>query len=255
MRQSFSYTLLITWVLIAFSCKTHFVQKSYETQNISVSDEVSSLDSSVIELYQPYKSILEEDMNRVISVSELEMIKGKPESFLTNFLSDLLLEEAEIVAKEKELNISPSVSFFNYGGIRTSLPEGEITVGNIFELMPFENEMVYLKLSGSQIQKFLDYIAAKGGDCVGGARFTISNEKAKNALVSGEPINDEEFYWLVTNDYVANGGDGLDVFKESAEFVKSETKIRDVIISHLKKKHDSNEVLSVKLDGRITNDE
>lgn len=254
MRQSFSYTLLITWVLVSISCKTHFVQKSYEIQNVSVSETINALDSSVVQLYLPYKDILEEDMNRVISFSELEMIKGKPESLLTNFLGDLLLEQAAKEAQLKGLDLLPSVSFFNYGGIRTSLPKGEITVGKIFELMPFENELVFLELNGIQMQQFLDYIAAKGGDSVGGARFEISDKKAKNATVGGKALQADKMYWLVTNDYVASGGDGLDMLKESAQFINSNRKIRDLIISYLEEKQKRNENLVVKLDGRIKND-
>uniref|UniRef100_UPI003217D7CD 5'-nucleotidase n=1 Tax=uncultured Draconibacterium sp. TaxID=1573823 RepID=UPI003217D7CD len=252
MRQSFSYTLLITWVLIAVSCKTHFVQKSYEIENISVSEELNALDSSIIQLYNPYKTILEKDMSRVISFSEIEMTKGKPESFLTNFLGDVLLAEGENVAKAQGLNLIPDVSFFNYGGIRTSLPKGEITVGKIFELMPFENEMVFLELDGKQMQEFLDYVASKGGDSVGGARIRISNNKAKDATIGGRPLNEEESYWLVTNDYVANGGDGLEVLRGSRKFINSRYKIRDAIISNLEAKQKNNEKLTAKIDGRFT---
>lgn len=253
MRQSFSYTLLITWVLISISCKTQFVQKSYEIENISVSENANILDSSVVQMYLPYKNILEKDMNRVISFSEVEMTKGKPESLLTNFLGDVLLIEGAKVANEKGLELAPAVSFFNYGGIRTSLPKGEITVGKVFELMPFENEMVFLKLDGKQMQQFLNYIASKGGDSLGGARFKIVDGKAINATVGGQVIKENNMYWLVTNDYVANGGDGLDVLKGSLQFINSGQKIRDALISNLEEKQKMNEKLDVKLDGRITN--
>jgi len=254
MRQSFSYTLLITWLLIVISCKTQIVQKSFETSNISVSNDKFLLDSSIVQLYLPYKEALEEDMNRVISVSEFEMKKDKPESLLTNFLGDLLLTEGTKEAKRKKMDIVPSVSYFNYGGIRTFLPKGEITVGKVFELMPFENEMVFLKLTGAQLREFLNYVAAQGGDSLGGARFTISNNKAKSVEIGGEKLNLKKEYWLVTNDYVANGGDDLSVLKESSEIIKSGTKIRDAIISYLEDKQKKNETILMQLDGRIMNE-
>jgi 2',3'-cyclic-nucleotide 2'-phosphodiesterase (5'-nucleotidase family) len=190
-------------------------------------------------------------MNRVISFSEKEMVKKRPESYLTNFLADLLLEEAKIEATTKQLNIQPIISYYNYGGIRSFLPKGEITVGKIFELMPFENEMVFLQLSGDQIQEFLNQIAKKGGDSLGGARFIISNEKAKAITINGTQLDLNEKYWLVTNDYVAEGGDGLDVFTRRLQIVKSGRKIRDVIINHLEKKQKNGETLTANLDGRI----
>ena len=251
MRRSFSYLLLITCLLLVISCKTNYVSTSSYGQNLSVSNNELAVDSQLIQMYLPYKNILEKDINRVISISEKEMIKKRPESYLTNFLADLLLEEAKIEAETSQLEIEPTISYYNYGGIRTFLPQGEITVGKIFELMPFENELVFLQLTGNQIQKFLNQIAKKGGDSVGGARFIISNEKAKAITINGIKLNLDEKYWLVTNDYVAEGGDGLEVFTQRLEIIKSGKKIRDVIINHLEKKQKNGEILTAKLDGRI----
>lgn len=249
MQRSFSYTLLITCFILVASCKTNYVPISSNFHNISVSDNESQLDSHIVRMYLPYKNTLEKDMGRVISISEKEMFKQRPESYLTNFLADLLLHEAKI--ETSNLMVNPTISYFNYGGIRSFLPKGEITVGNVFELMPFENEMVYLQLTGSQIQEFLNLIAEKGGDSVGGVRFVISNDKAKNVQINGVELNADDKYWLVTNDYVAEGGDGLTVFTERLEMVKSGKLIRDMIISHLEKKHEKKEIISVELDGRI----
>ncbi|WP_346861247.1 5'-nucleotidase C-terminal domain-containing protein [uncultured Draconibacterium sp.] len=252
MRQSFSYALLITWVLISVSCKTYFVQESYETKNISVSEDAGVLDSSIVNLYLPYKQLLEKDMNRVISFSNEEMVKNKPESNLTNFLADLLLEQGGIEAKNQGLDVVPVVSFFNYGGIRSTLPKGNITVGNIYEIMPFENEMVYVVINGSKMQEFLDYVAEKGGDSLGGARFKIKDNKAANATINGEVIKAEKSYCVVTNDYVAAGGDGLNAFQNPEQLINSGAKIRDVLIAYLEQKQKDNETILVKPDGRIS---
>jgi 2',3'-cyclic-nucleotide 2'-phosphodiesterase (5'-nucleotidase family) len=252
MRQSFSYALLITWVLISVSCKTYFVQESYETKNISVSEDAGVLDSSIVNLYLPYKQLLEKDMNRVISFSNEEMVKNKPESNLTNFLADLLLEQGAREAQKHGLDIVPVVSFFNYGGIRSTLPKGDITVGNIYEIMPFENEMVYVVINGSKMQEFLDYVAEKGGDSLGGVRFKIKDNKAAEATLSGEAIRAENSYCVVTNDYVAAGGDGLNAFQNPEQLINSGAKIRDILIAYLEQKQKDNQTILVKPDGRIS---
>lgn len=254
MVRSFSYTLLITWILFTLSCKSTYISTDVKTQNITVSENANPLDSQLVFLYLPYKNILEKDMGRVISISEKEMVKGKPESGLTNLLADLVLEEGQKEAVRMNLQIKPVVSYFNYGGIRTWLPKGEITVGKIFELMPFENEMVFIQLTGDQLQQFYDIVAAKGGDGVGGVRFVISNGKAKNIMIGGEILDSASKYWLVTNDYSANGGDDLQVFTQRSELIPTGKKIRDVIISNFEERKIHGMNLVENLDGRITNE-
>lgn len=254
MIRSFSYALLITCLFLILSCKTSFVTTDIKTQNITLTDSVSQLDSQLVRMYIPYKSILEKDMSRVISSSEKEMIKGKPESGLTNLLADLLLQEGITAAMRNNLRIEPEISFFNYGGIRTGLPKGEITVGKIFELMPFENEMVFIQLTGQQLQQFFDTVAEHGGESVGGVRFVISNKRAKNITINGKNLVSEQKYWLVTNDYSANGGDGLGVFTQKSGLINTGKKIRDVIISNFEGRQKNGLVLTEILDGRIKNE-
>src|SRR5690606_9997204 len=141
------------------SCKMQYVQTSTENRNMIVADTIIPIDSQIVHMYLPYKQKLEKNISRVISITQEEMVKDKPESNLTNFLGDLLLEEGARTEGLNGENINPDISYFNYGGIRTFLPKGKITVGKIFELMPFENEMVFLKLNGRQVQEFLNDIA------------------------------------------------------------------------------------------------
>ena len=214
-------------------CQTHYVKTSTEGFNTIVSDSAMPIDSELVHLYLPFKQQLDKKMNQVISITEEEMVKNKPESNLTNFLADLLLEEGKRAIREMGKNIEPNLAFFNYGGIRTFLPKGEITVGKIFELMPFENEMVMLQITGKQMQEFMDIIASKGGESLGGVRFTISGNNAVGIEIGNIPLNPEAYYWIVTNDYVAAGGDGLEVLTRRKEIITTNRKIRDVIISYL----------------------
>jgi len=254
MIRSFSYPLLITCFVLTLSCKTVFVATDINTQNITVSDSIFVIDSQIVRMYLPYKNILEKDMSRVISISEKEMIKGKPESGLTNLLADLLLEEGKLEVIRKNLPIQPQISFLNYGGIRTGLPKGEITVGKIFEIMPFENEMVFIQLSGEQLKQFFDIVAGHGGESVSGVKFVISNDKSKNITIDDEKLVTDRKYWLVTNDYAANGGDGLEILTQNSEMITTGKKIRDIIISNFEQRKQKGDFLVETLDGRIKNE-
>jgi 2',3'-cyclic-nucleotide 2'-phosphodiesterase (5'-nucleotidase family) len=251
MQRSFTYTLLITWLFAFGACKTHYIQTDAKGDNVVVSDSIIQLDSQLVQIYLPYKKLLEKDMSRVLAVNEKEMVKRKPESALTNFLADLLLDEGQKVLQQSGKDFQADISYFNYGGIRTYLPEGEITVGKIYELMPFENELVFLKLNGNQIREFLNTVASKGGESVGGVRFSISEEKAKDIIIGSKPFENEKYYWVATNDYVAEGGDDLDVFTQNNNYFKSGKLIRNVIISHLENISKKGNTIAAETDGRI----
>jgi len=252
MRQSFSYALLITWIFIAVSCKTQFVQKSYETKNISVTENVNELDDDIVAIYKPFKEILDKDMHRVISKSNAEMVKDRPESLLTNFLADLLLEEGIKNCRQLDVGFIPDVAIINYGSIRVPIPKGEITVGNIFELMPFENEMVYLKLSGEKMKELISFLIQEEENSIAGLRVKIKDGIPTEIKIGSEPFNPTKSYWIVTSDYLAEGGDDFVVFKSRVDFVQSGVKMRDAFISYLENLYEQGKIISAKLDGRIT---
>lgn len=247
--------VLYSWLLIpaffAVSCSTSYHVSETTLKNNPVSSELVADDSTIILMYLPYKVNLEKDMSRVIGYASEQMEKDKPESLLTNFLGDLLLDEANQYFTEAGKTPVAGLSYFNYGGIRTYLPKGDITVGNIFELMPFENELVLLRLKGADVKSFLDVIAGHGGDSLGGVRFTISGGKAADIFIGGKPFDVNSEYWMATNDYVAGGGDDMAMLKNRTEMITTGKLIRELIIKHLEKMKAGNQTISSKLDGRI----
>ncbi len=82
----------------------------------------------------------------------------------------------------------------------------------------------------------------------------ISNQKAKDIVVQGKGLLPDAKYWVATNDYVADGGDGLEVFTRNLQLINTGKKIRDVIIAHLESMQNNGETLKAELDGRIKNE-
>lgn len=246
--------IILIFLCGILSCKSNLIIHDIKTENIPNSENLITVDSSVIKLVQPYKNNLTAEMQEVIGYSTVELVKGRPESRLTNYLGDLLLEEGRSYAERHSLEAGPMISYQNYGGLRTALPEGNITVGKIFELMPFENEMVLLKLKGDDVYAFAEKIAAQGGDCVAGIRLGIRDGKISRVEVNGKPLDPAAEYWLVTNDYVADGGDDMQMFAHQLKYIATGTKLRDCIIGYMRKHYQAGEKISPELDRRIYND-
>ncbi len=248
------FIIIIALLLGLVSCKTTLIVNDFKAENIPNSENILTIDSSIIQLVQPYKDGLKADMQQVIGISSTELVKKKPESLLTNYLADLLLEEGRLYAAKLNEKSIPQVAYINYGGIRADLPKGEITVGRLFELMPFENEIVLLSLKGTDMIEFAEKIAEHNGDGVSGMKMGIKNGKPVDLEVGGAPVDKTATYWVVTNDYVANGGDGMKMFLNRLSYILTGIRLRDCIIDHMRKDYQAGRIISPKLDGRIYNE-
>ena len=240
-------------LLFLFSCNRHLVVKEINTNNISVKPQVAPLDSALEPFVRPYRDSLQKDMSTLIAVSATPLIKDKPESKLTNLVSDILLDAGQSYCHKQNLNIMPHAAYVNYGGLRASLPKGDITLERIFELMPFENEVVLVKITGEVFLQMAEKIAARGGEGVAGIKLGISKGKVSSLMIQGKTVVLDDSYWVVTSDYIANGGDQMSMFVHSQR-VNTGMKIRDVLIRSLAERYQKQGVIDVKEDGRIFNE-
>lgn len=247
MYSRLPYLLILSAFISLSSCHHQaLVSKVDETHYIIDRDVI---DSSVYRNIMPYKQQLEGTMSTVLVQSEDALTKGDPESPLGNFVSDLVMYESR-----KALGADSAWAaavILNKGGLRNSLPKGNITIGNIFELMPFENELVLLKLKGSQFKGMLDKMAEKGGLPEAGIRMTIDHGKATSVSVAGIPFDSTKTYGVVTSDYLANGGDSYTFFLDPLERIPLNKKLRDAIIEYCEALGKKGRIIKPYLDGRI----
>lgn len=240
------------FVFILSACSTLSESTSYDYKNHSIDVIADSIsDEQFMNILQPYRQLMEQNLSEVIAQGKAPMVSFKPESPLSNFLSDLILEFAVDYCRQYQPGVIPEVALFNHGGIRSSLPKGPITIRNAYELMPFENEMVLVLLTGKQLIDLADYLAVRGGEGVAGIRFGIKQQKADNIKVQGLSIDENRKYWLIASDYIANGGDGMKVLTWAEMRIDTGYKMRDVIIQYLRKYTAEGKEIEAKSDGRI----
>jgi len=209
------------------------------------------VDSTVLMSLLPYKNNLDSIMEVVIANSGQVMEKGQPEGLLGNFVADLALEQGKKKYDSAMDDKGIDFCFLNNGGLRSSLPAGQITRRKIFELMPFENELIVLTLDGATTLRLLDFIANKGGMPVSGVRFNMKNKKAIDIFIGSKMFDSTATYRVVTSDYLANGGDNLSFLAEITRKQPLSLKLRDAIILHMEEKNRMNQTIRVSLDNRI----
>lgn len=246
---------LIVWIaLVLLGCKTSLNVADFKAENQTNYQNISTTDSSLVRFIEPYREQVDREMLEVIAETSVDLVKRKPESLLTNYLADILLIEGQLYAAKMTPKPIPQVAYQNYGGIRADIPKGKITVGKIFEVMPFENEMVLLQVKGDDLWALGEMVARKGGDSVAGMRLRIANGQLLSMEIGQMPLNKQAEYWLVTNDYVANGGDDMNMLRNRLVRINTGIRLRDCFIEHMRNNYNAGNVISPKLDGRISNE-
>ncbi|HIG32934.1 MAG TPA: hypothetical protein EYQ09_05820 [Flavobacteriales bacterium] len=223
-----NYTIYIVAFLFC-ACSPSYTLQSYEDKVI----EIQSIeDSTVLAIIAPYQNAIEAEMNEVLSFTKTELNKNGAESTLGNFVTDLCLNYT-----------NAHMCVMNNGGLRTTIDKGKITRGKLYELMPFENELVVLELNKDDYIGLLNYISKRGGGPFSGINITM--DKEGKILSNSWPVNFEngEKVRVLTSDYLA---DKMSFF-QNKEQEKVGIKIRDAIIDYCSK----TDTIAVSLDRRI----
>jgi len=249
MDASMKYKKAVLAVILATaflsSCNRHLPVTKSEYTQYGI-DAGTEQDSSAIRFYLPYKQKMEAEMNRVIGQTDQALTKpAEPETLMGNYFADAMLTEGRKKEPTAQFTIATK------GGLRTTFPKGNITVSNVFELMPFENEVVILKLSGENVQKLIDFIALKNGQPVSGIRMKIRDNKAYEVTIAGEPFDINKTYNLLTYDYLADGGDELSFLSNPLERRDIGIKVRDAILENINDLTSQGKKITAQLDGRI----
>ena len=241
------HTLTIISLFFLVSCSTQFHVSHVDYAERKMSDSLRTSDARIDSLVRPYRDSMEMEMKQVVAISDTILTKQMPESDLGNLLADILLQKAREYSNKKV-----DIAVINFGGIRISqLPKGNITRNHVFELMPFDNMVVLLEIDGATLKKLFDRMAAAGGIPVSGARYGIKSDKtATNISVQGEPLDANRKYTLAISDYMANGGDKLDILK-SVPQIKTNKLLRDAFMEGFTDMNTKGQHIKSIRDGRV----
>lgn len=233
---------------MACTARYHVVKSTYKEYLIN---NKLAVDSNIIITYQPYKIQLDAEMNRVIGYTAVDLTRNTdlPESVLGNFFADAVAAQAKKIVPNVDL-VFPTTK----GGLRNDIAKGEITVTDIFELMPFENQLVLCELKGSDVYTLLQYIAATHGQPVAGLKMKIVNKLPENIFISNKAFDAKKTYLVLTSDYIANGGDNAKGFANPISRKNIGLLVRDALLNETKVIQAAGKQIHAKLDGRITTD-
>ena len=176
--------------------------------------------------------------------------KSQAGANLARLCSDWTLSGSKEWAKQKNHPI-PQFAILNHFGLRKSIDSGQIRRGDIYEVMPFDNEVVLLVLKGSDVITLFNYIATIGGTPIAGAELWINDSMYSKAIIQGNRFDSRKSYCIATNDFMLGGGDGFDMLKKAKRITKTGVFLRDVFLNELAKESDTNNGLQPRPKLRI----
>ena len=191
-------------------------------------------DEEGLKIYDKYELEAKPILSEVIGEAAEEFSHNSKENNVT-----LLGRWSSEVMKEKT---GVQVAIQNGGGLRRTLEKGQITMGDLYEIMPFDNQLVTMELKGSDLKKAIDHGIFNPE--VGNGQFAglivefdknaeFENRITKISLEDGTPIDMDAYYTVVTNDFLLTGGDKYD-FNNARNIVDTFIPIRDVLVEAIK---------------------
>jgi 2',3'-cyclic-nucleotide 2'-phosphodiesterase (5'-nucleotidase family) len=243
--RKYHFFLYLLILLSASSCwRKAYVhqQPKAKLYAIKANDSNAKYDAFLL----PYRKELQQKMNVVVGSSNVQLVKAKPDGNLGHVVCDAMYYGA------MQKNVPCDASICNFGGIRVpSVAKGSVSLGTVYEIMPFDNEILVLSITGEQLDTICQSIARSGGMPVSRISFNIVNNTAQDIKVRDDAIDHDAVYNIVVSDYMANGGDNMNILKNLPR-TACKMLLRDAIIDYIKYCNANNKPLAIENEKRIT---
>ena len=205
------------------------------------------LDPSFSAMVDEYTASVSYKMEEVIGNCPQAIRKGSPESPLYNLTGDALIW----MAKEY-MEVEADVSLYNSGGLRAEISAGDLTIGDVYAVYPFDNVLSIVTMKGSDLKAMFNYVASSGGLPVNSdVKLVISNKQVKSVTVGGKPIDNNKTYTVATIDYLVE----LERYGFENAISRSDSPeiIRDYFVDYFRylAQQNGGKITAAK-DGRVT---
>ncbi len=229
---------------------------TYATGDTILLDASVAEDEAIVARVAELGAPIEEMKTRIVAEAA-DVIEGDRsvcravECPMGNLVADAMLDRVKDQGVE--------IAIQNGGGLRASIDAGEITMGEVLTVLPFQNTLSTFQVTGAQVLAALENGVSQVEDGAGrfpqvaGMTFTADlsaepGSRISDVMVGGEPLDLERTYSLVSNNFVRNGGDGYAMFRDAMNAYDYGPDLADVTAEYLA----ANAPYQPYTDGRIT---
>lgn len=211
---------------------------SSQSENREINLELEE-DQEIVNFLKPYAKKIDQEMNEELSYTKKSMFKTDSNfnTAIGNMMADAVLEKIRPLAQEKH-GIKVDAVLLNYGGIRSGISEGKITVKTAFDIMPFENEVVIIELSHKKINELFEFLAmGQVAHPIAGMELEIDQlSEITHQKIYSKELKEGETYFIATSDYLLKGGDQMNFFIDNENVFETNYKLRNLFIDYFKSK-------------------
>lgn len=219
--------------------------RSFCWERIEVTSDLDATPSAeAANIVAPYKASVDSMMAPPLGLSRVAMSPKRPESLLSNWAADVMIEGGTATGLEPA-----DMGLVNIGGLRNNMPEGIVRRGDIMLISPFENYVVVLEIKGKDLLELMRNIAAVKGEGVSSSvRMEISSDgDLLSCTIGGKEIDPNRIYTVATIDYLAEGNDKMYALKKAVKRHDIGILARDIMMEYVIK----HRVIDSKIEGRI----
>ncbi len=272
MRHYLALIITLLPPLLFTACRSHYeltgvertrivVDSRYDLQNLTPptavghstpkeQEAVFRQTSEAVAFLAPYKQQVDSIMGPVMGRVAHNMEAQRPESDLSNLLTDILIWAGPRYGEK------PALAVYNIGGMRAPFIKGTVTYGDVLDVAPFENKIAFLTLSGEQLTTLFRQMVARGGEGVSHGCELVASPQGEllEARLHGKEIDPQADYRIVTIDYLLGGNDGLKVLKDGRDVnspQEAHHNVRFIIMDYFKEKAARGQEVDAQVEGRI----
>lgn len=246
----FKQFVVFTTLCFLFSCKQEAGTLSkIDGKQVSIDASLEEVDS-IVHFVEPYRNRINQVLDSTLAYAPKPFLldDGEHNTSMGNLMADIVLSETAPIFTSRTGNDLDFV-VLNYGGVRSIISSGNVTARNAYEVMPFENYITVVEMSGSAVRELIAFLM--GSDRVhpiAGMQIVLDkNGSLESVDIQGEPFDENRNYFVGTSDYLVQGGPSIGFFKDTVSTTHIDYLIRNAIIDYFKK----TDTLKASVDDRF----
>lgn len=210
-------------------------------------DEAAKTYTAMNDWLDKYRHGVDSLVNNPLCVSA-RLMKNSGHA-LQNWVCDVTMDIIKPLSGIDDVQLA----IMNKGGIRTDMPQGVVTEGQLMSMFPFDNRFVVLEITGRDLLDAIKVMAGRDGDAVSKQLKITYNDNGDvlSAKLNGKNIDPKKTYKMATIDYLANGGDYMEPLKKAKRLFVDEQKYGDHIITYVKQLSRSGKKIDASDESRM----